>query len=81
VTAKETSAYVEHFNDLCQLLRLPPPPLQADPSGNDFCCFQKRVVKDAELFDLAGCGKEVEPSEHGLADVWKKDYFACSPTR
>lgn len=51
VTAKETSAYVEHFNDLCQMLRLPTPWL-ADPPGSDFFCFQKRVVKDAELFDL-----------------------------
>ncbi len=75
VTAKETSAYVEHFNDLCRMLRLPTP-LQADPSGNDFFCFQKRVVKDAELFDLADSGEEQEPGERGFADVWKKGCFA-----
>ena len=48
---KETSAYQEHFNDLCRLLGQPTP-AEADPSGADFFCFQKRVVKDAELFDL-----------------------------
>ncbi len=75
VTAKETSAYVEHFNDLCRTLRLPTP-LAADPTGEDFFCFQKRVVKDAELFDLADSGEPQEPSERGFADVWKKGCFA-----
>jgi len=53
VTAKETSAYVEHFNDLCRMLRLPTP-LEADPTGCEFFCFQKHVLKDAELFSVAG---------------------------
>ncbi|MGA3267995.1 MAG: DNA methyltransferase [Verrucomicrobiota bacterium] len=70
---KETSAYQEHFNDLCRLLNQPTP-VQADPSGADFFCFQKRVIKDAELVDLetpdAG-----EPGERGFADVWKKGCF------
>src|SRR5258706_16274652 len=48
-TGKESSAYQEHFNDLCRLLGQPSP-AEADPSGADFFCFQKRVVKDAELF-------------------------------
>lgn len=54
---KETSAYQEHFNDLCRLLGLPTP-AEADPSGSDFFCFQKRVVKDAELFQLNETGEE-----------------------
>jgi len=48
---KETSAYQSHFDDLCRLLG-EPTPNEADPSGTDFFCFQKRVVKDAELFEL-----------------------------
>jgi hypothetical protein len=71
-TGKESAAYQEHFNDLCRLLETKTP-AEADPSGSDFFCFQKRVVKDAELFDLA----ELEdPHERGFADVWKKDCFA-----
>jgi hypothetical protein len=42
-TGKESSAYQEHFNDLCRLLDQPTPN-EADPSGSDFFCFQKRVV-------------------------------------
>jgi hypothetical protein len=45
---KETSAYQSHFDDLCRLLG-EKTPNEADPSGADFFCFQKRVVKDAEL--------------------------------
>ena len=48
---KETSAYQSHFDDLCRLLGQPTPN-EADPSGTDFFCYQKRVVKDAELFDM-----------------------------
>ena len=48
---KETSAYQSHFDDLCRLLGQPTPN-EADPSGTDFFCFQKRVVKDAELFEI-----------------------------
>ncbi|MCL4788497.1 MAG: hypothetical protein KJ070_17180 [Verrucomicrobia bacterium] len=70
---KESAAYQEHFNDLCRLLGQPTP-AEADPSGSDFFCFQKRVIKDAEQFDLetpdAG-----EPDERGFADVWKKGCF------
>ena len=72
---KETSGYSEHFNDLCRLLGQPTP-AEADPSGSDFFCFQKRVVKDAELFELPETGEEAEPSERGFADVWKKGCFA-----
>lgn len=74
VQAKESAAYQSHFDDLCRLLRVPPP-LEADPKG-EFFCFQKRVVKDAELFDLADSGEPQEPSERGFADVWKKGCFA-----
>ena len=73
---KESSAYQEHFNDLCRLLGLQTP-AEADPSGADFFCFQKRVVKDVELMvvkeDGSGYGGE---EERGFADVWKKDCFA-----
>jgi hypothetical protein len=74
---KESAGYQEHFNDLCRLLNQPTP-IEADPSGEAEFGFQKREVKDAELFVVAGCeGKaSYEPAEHGFADVWKKDCFA-----
>lgn len=72
---KETSGYVEHFNDLCHLLGQPTPG-EADPSGGDFFCFQKRVVKDVELCSLEEAPDAREPSERGFADVWKKGCFA-----
>jgi hypothetical protein len=71
---KETSAYQGHFDDLCRLLGQPTP-AEADPSGADFFCYQKRVVKDAELFDLQTPDTS-EPTERGFADVWKKGCFA-----
>jgi hypothetical protein len=55
--AKETASYQEHFTDLCRLLGQPTP-IEADPSGSDFFCYQKRVVKDAELFALHDSGEE-----------------------
>ena len=45
------------------------------PAANLFC-FQKRVVKDAELFDLHETPDASEPAERGFADVWKKGCFA-----
>ena len=74
-TGKETSAYQGHFDDLCRLMGQPTP-TEADPSGTDFFCFQKRVVKDAELFELRETPDASEPSERGFADVWKKGCFA-----
>ena len=71
---KETSAYQSHFDDLCRLLDQPTPN-EADPSGTDFFCFQKRVVKDAELFEIE-TPDGGEPEERGFADVWKKGCFA-----
>jgi hypothetical protein len=72
---KETSAYQEHFNDLCRLLDQPTP-AEADPSGNELFCFQKHVVKDAELLaDTEAGPDEGDPQERGYADVWKKDCF------
>ena len=70
---KESAAYQEHFIDLCRLLGQPTP-VEADPSGNDFFCFQKRVVKGAEFLNLEhpDCG---DPTERGFADVWRKDCF------
>src|ERR1035437_1785593 len=73
--SKESAAYQEHFNDLCRLLGQPTPN-EADPSGSDFFCFQKRVVKDAELFELHETPDASEPAERGFADVWKKGCFA-----
>jgi hypothetical protein len=70
---KESAAYQEHFNDLCRLLGQSTP-VEADPSGNDSFCFQKRVVKDAELFDLEHPDSG-DPTERGFADVWRKDCF------
>lgn len=67
---KETSAYQEHFNDLCALLGHPTP-VEADPSGEDFFCFQKGVIKDLESLDRA----EGDKPKKGFADVWKKDFF------
>ena len=72
---KESSAYQEHFNDLCGLLH-ERTPAESDPSGADFYCFQKRVVKDLELFELHEDGAEVTPGERGFADVWKNGRFA-----
>ncbi len=71
---KETSAYQSHFDDLCRLLDQPTPN-EADPSGTDFFCYQKRVVKDAELFELHESPDASEPEERGFADVWKKGCF------
>ena len=47
-SGKESAAYSEHFNDLCRMLGVPTP-IEADPTGNDTFCFQKRVAKDAEF--------------------------------
>src|SRR2546422_10189209 len=52
----------------------------ADPTGSESFCFQKRVVKDAELFALAESDRVAEEPEaereRGFADVWKKGCFA-----
>ncbi len=72
-SGKESAAYQSHFDDLCRLLKVQPP-LLADPSGENFC-FQKRVVKDAELFDIKKPASST-PHERGFADVWKNGCFA-----
>ena len=47
------------------------------PDAADFFCFQKRVVKDAELFEFhESAAQAPKRSERGFADVWKKDCFA-----
>jgi hypothetical protein len=78
-SGKETSAYQEHFNDLCALLGQPSP-AAADPTGSESFCFQKRVVKDAELFALDDSDRVAEEPdadrERGFADVWKRGFFA-----
>jgi hypothetical protein len=72
-SGKETSAYQEHFNDVCALLGHSSP-AAADPTGSESFCFQKRVVKDAELFALQDSGRVAEEPdderERGFADVW-----------
>jgi len=73
--AKETASYQEHFADLCRMLGQPTP-IEADPSGAEFFCYQKRVVKDAELFQPRASGEEADPEERGFADVWKQGCFA-----
>ena len=73
--SKESAAYQEHFNDLCRLLGQQTPN-EADPSGSDFFCFQKRVVKDLELIVVDDTGAEPADEERGLADVWRKGGFA-----
>ena len=70
---KESAAHQSHFDHLCRLLAVLTP-LEADPSGEVFC-FQKRVVKDAELFDLKAPDAN-EPSERGGATVWKQGCLA-----
>ncbi|MCX6901911.1 MAG: hypothetical protein NTW03_00210 [Verrucomicrobia bacterium] len=73
-TGKESAAYQEHFCDLWRLLGQPTP-AEADPSGTEFYCFQKRVIKDAELFNLESPDSG-DRTERGFADVWKKDCFS-----
>lgn len=74
-TGKESAAYQEHFNDLCRVLGVPTP-VEADPTGKKFFCFQKQVAKDAELFDIDAEGN-IAPADlkKGFADVWKQDCF------
>src|ERR1700724_1526716 len=75
-SGKETAGYQEHFNDLCALLEQSSP-ATADPTGNESFCFQKRVVKDAELFAVQDSGRvaeEPDDRERGFADVWKKGH-------
>src|SRR6267378_2294122 len=78
-SVKETAAYQEHFNDLCALLDQPTP-ATADPTGSESFCFQKRVVKDAELFALTESDRVAEEPqaerERGFADVWRRGCFA-----
>ena len=78
-SGKETAAYQEHFNDLCALLGHPSP-ATADPTGSESFCFQKRVVKDEELFAVQDSGRIAKESngyrERGFADVWKRGFFA-----
>jgi len=76
-SGKESAAYQEHFNDICRMLGVSTP-VQADPTGNDTFCFQKRVAKDAEFFsfDDSGSVEQKPDNERGFADVWKKGCFA-----
>src|SRR5207244_13088034 len=74
---KESSAYQEHFSDPCRLLGQPTP-AEADPTGSESFCFQKRVVKDAELlFELREEAEPAEPSERGFADGWMAVGYAA----
>ena len=57
---KERSAYVTHFNDLCEVLGVPKP-LDADPTGEAYG-FEK--------------GSKIAGGGDGWADVWYKGHFA-----
>ncbi len=75
-SGKESAAYQEHFSDLCRLLGQPTP-AEADPTGTESFCFQKRVIKDAELFELDEIVSGADDAkERGFADVWKAGCFA-----
>ena len=65
---KETAGYQEHFNDLCRILGQKSP-VEADPSGEDWFCFQKGVTKDLENL------RPGDEATKGFADVWRKDCF------
>ena len=71
---KETSGYQEHFNDLCAMLGQASP-VEADPSGSDWFCFQKRVVKDLEFPGSDATNLASAKGKRGFADVWRKDCF------
>ena len=45
------------------------------PSGNDWFCFQKRVVKDLESRGSSAVGAPAAEAKRGFADVWRKDCF------
>jgi len=78
-SGKETAAYQEHFNDLCALLGQPTP-AAADPTRNESFCFQKRVVKDEELFALAESGRIAE--EPGTErERFSYDWPTCCTSR
>jgi hypothetical protein len=55
-----------------------PSPVAADPTGSESFCFQKRVLKDAEIFAFGDGGRVAEEPdpERGFADVWKRGCFA-----
>src|SRR5258708_14081055 len=73
---KESAASQELFGDLCRVLGKPPR-AEADPTGTESFCFQKRVIKDAELFELHETASgEGDATERGFADVWKAGCFA-----
>jgi methylase of polypeptide subunit release factors len=59
-TLKESSAYQQHFVDLCRLVGHPTP-AEADPKGEWFT-FQADATKQS--------------GSQGYADVWKKRFFA-----
>src|ERR1700676_751423 len=77
-SGKETAAYQEHFNDVCALLGHSSP-AAADPTGSESFCFQKRVVKDAELFALQDSGRVAEEPdderERGFARRVEERFF------
>ena len=70
VSAKESATYQSHFDDLCRMLDHATP-LEADPTGDEWFCFQKGVIKNLGKLDLAGEKK----AKKGFADVWKKGCF------
>jgi len=60
VKLKESSAYQQHFIDVCRLVGHPTPS-EIDPAGT-FFAFQAGAIKTG--------------GEQGFADIWYKDHFA-----
>jgi len=81
-SGKESAAYQEHFGDLCRLLGQQTP-AEADPTGTESFCFQKRVIKDAELFELLETvsGESIWDQFEDSQRTWKRRPFHCYSNR
>ncbi|MGD0540994.1 MAG: DNA methyltransferase [Tepidisphaeraceae bacterium] len=67
VDLPERAASQEHFADLCRLIGQPTP-VEADPTGKEYC-FEKSVK-------VVGAASKGSKGEGGFVDVWKKGCFA-----
>lgn len=67
VDLPERAASQEHFADLCRLIGQPTP-VEADPTGKEYC-FEKPVK-------VVGAASKGSKGEGGFVDVWKKGCFA-----
>ena len=62
-----SAASQEHFIDLCHVIGQPTP-VEADPTGKEYC-FEKSVK-------VVGAASKGSKGEGGFVDVWKKGCFA-----